>query len=164
MESEFKVVFWFKRWMADMGIRDFDEYQLIDLVRDARKFLAKPNVRGAPRYFGIYCSPPHARTQRWAINTDKDLLKMGERWSGKRAYIEFLIVDRENATKINEIVEQLDGENVEVGEPAIEVMDSTEEALVATEELEGDDEAESVGHDRKIGDDEAKKIGGAKHL
>ena len=85
---------------------------------------------------------------------------MGERWSGKRAYIEFLIVDRENATKINEIVEQLDGENVEVGEPAIEVMDSTEEALVAAEELEGDDEAESVGHDRKIGDDEAKKIGG----
>jgi len=105
MESEFKVVFWFKGWMADMGIRDFDEYQLIDLVRDARKFLAKPNVRGAPRYFGIYCSPPHARTQRWVINTNKDLLKMGERWSGKRAYIEFLIVDRENAAKINEIVE-----------------------------------------------------------
>ncbi|KAJ8421980.1 hypothetical protein Cgig2_028265 [Carnegiea gigantea] len=39
-------------------------------------------------------------------------------------------------------------------------MDSTEESLVAAEELEGDDEAEIVGHDRKIGDDEVEKIGG----
>jgi len=44
-------------------------------------------------------------------------------------------------------------------EPAIKVMDNAKEALVTTKELEGDDDAKSVGHDRKSGDDEGEKIG-----
>ena len=55
---------------------------------------------------------------------------MGERWLGKRGYIEFFIVDGKNGSKINQLVEKLDEEDVKLGEPTIEAMDSLEEALV----------------------------------
>jgi len=105
--------------MVDMEASVLNEYPLIDVVSHVRKFLTKPNVKGAPRFFGIYSNPLQAQTEGWVINTDKDLLKIGEKWLGKSDCIEFFIVGRKNASKINQVVEQRDEEDVELSEPTM---------------------------------------------
>ncbi|KAJ8424796.1 hypothetical protein Cgig2_001810 [Carnegiea gigantea] len=60
--------------------RDRDRYQLIDLVRDANKFLNQPHVDTKPKFFGLSSHSPQKVRLKWPINTDDDLLKVFDMW------------------------------------------------------------------------------------
>ncbi|KAJ8427135.1 hypothetical protein Cgig2_021391 [Carnegiea gigantea] len=55
--------------------RDRDRYQLIDLVRDANKFLSQPPLDRKPKFFGLSSHSPQKARLKWPINTNDDLLK-----------------------------------------------------------------------------------------
>jgi len=57
------------------------------------------------------------------------VLNLDERWLGKRNCIKLYTIDKRNPTKITKIVEQLDGDNVKLGEPANEVMGNNVEVF-----------------------------------
>jgi len=56
--------------------RDRDRYQLIDLVKDANKFLSQSPVDRKPKFFGLASHSPQEPRLKWPINTDHDMLKV----------------------------------------------------------------------------------------
>jgi len=77
----------------------------VNLVRDAHAFLNKPPVE---KLVSLSSHPPHKPSLKWPVNNDNDLMKMFDKWKGRKR-IEIVIMERNSPTMINKLLLQPDG-------------------------------------------------------
>ncbi|KAJ8425561.1 hypothetical protein Cgig2_027537 [Carnegiea gigantea] len=70
-------------WLVSLD-RDRDGYSIMDWVKDAHAFLNKPPVERRPQFVSLSSHPPNKPSVKWPVNNDNDLIKMFDKWKGRK--------------------------------------------------------------------------------
>ncbi|KAJ8438945.1 hypothetical protein Cgig2_012840 [Carnegiea gigantea] len=106
-DTKFTILIKYRGWSISLD-RDRDEYSVMDLVRDAHAFLNKPPIERRPQFVSLSSHPPNKPSLKWPVNSDNDLMKMFDKWKGRKR-VKLVIIERKSPTVIDKLLLQLDG-------------------------------------------------------